>query len=540
MRWIPSPDPLATDEAPSRRSLALVAALVAVHVVLAWLTRIPGLSWGEDDAGYILLARELRHFSYRETQDIAAPWHARFPPGYPLLIAVLGWPFGDAVDALLALNTLFTSATIVLLFLTARRHLGEALAFVVSALFAVNPMSVWDSGHVMAEAPFKFFMILGLWALSHEREGARYAVLAGSAAIAAALTRSAGIVLLPALCCFWVMRRRYRYAALLVVASLATVGAWLGWTVLAPEAEHRRLYTADLGLAGPRAGRLEVLGRILERLPARAQRLGTVIFPFVLALPVIPGTRIDNAAWLLAITVSCLTGTLVLMRRWTAAALITVSYGSLLLVWRFAIERFAYPLVPFLYVTMVVGTDAVMRRFAPRARIAALTVLVLLLALGAARFDASRLASAGACDRRNPTESSGCWDRSYRAYLAAARWAAEFTPPDAVFFVNKERGFYFHSGRRTINQDRALEEDSVSLAPYLRQRGAHYTVATPVGVRSEEHNRLLAAACRDFLVLKRFPEQTLVLRLRTDDDPPGDETACRLLNSFRAIAPADR
>jgi len=537
MRWIPSPDPLVAPEAASRRTLAIVAGIVVLHVVLAWLTRIPMLSWGEDDAAYIFLARELRHFSYREIQDIAAPFHARFPPGYPLLIALFGWPFGDAVDALLTLNTIFTSATIVLLFLTVRRHLGEATALVVTALFAINPMSVWDSGHVMAEAPFKFVMMLGLWALSHEDDGVRYSVLAGGAVIFAALTRSAGIFLLPALFLYWVLRRKYRYAALLVVASLVTVGAWLGWTIMAPEAEHRRLYTADLGIAGPRRSRAGLLWEIVQRLPARAQRMGTVVFPFVLALPVIPGTRLDNAAWLAAITVLGLTGTFVLLRRWTGAALITLCYGTLLFVWRYAIERFANPLIPFLYATMYVGADVLLRRLAPRARVPLLTVLVLLLAYGALRMDATRLLSAAECDRSNPVESTGCWDRTYRAYLAAAQWARTSTPEDAVFFVNKERGFYYHSARRTINQDRTLEEDSLSIGGYLRSRGVRYTVATPVGLRSEEHNRLLAAACREFVALKRFPEQTIVLRLRDAGDPVGDDAACRLLLPYRTGDP---
>ncbi len=536
MRWIPSPESVVEPGAASRRTLALVGAIVLLHIVLAWLARIPAISWGEDDVAYIFLARELRHFSYREIQDIAAPFHARFPPGYPALIALLGWPFGDAVDALLALNTLFTVITIVLLFLTVRRHLGDTTALVVTALFAVNPMSLWDSGHVMAEAPFKLFMMLGLWALSHEEDGVRYSVLAGGAMIMAALTRSAGIFLLPALFLYWVMRRRYRYAAVLVGASLLTVGAWLGWTIVAPEAEHRRLYTADLGLSGSRQSPFGMLLQMVKRLPARAERLGTVVFPFVLALPTIGGTRVDNAAWLIAIAASCLTGIVVLFRRWTGAALITVCYTSLLFVWRYAIERFANPLVPLVYTTIFVGADVGLRRLAPRARVPVLVTLVALLAFGALRLDAVRIASALECDRNNPVQSRGCWDRPTRAYLDAASWAASTTPRDAVFFVNKERGFYYHSGRRTINQDRTLEEDSLSLAAFLRARRARFAVASPIGVRSDEHNFLLATACRDFVVLKRFPEQTLVLRLRNEGEDGDRETACRLLAPYRSVS----
>ena len=199
MRWTRSPEAPSPHTPVTRRALTLLSGAAIAHVVLAWLTRIPALSWGEDDAGYILLAQQLRHFGYREVQDIAAPIHARFPPGYPLLIAVLGWPFADATDALLALNMLFSVATIALTYLAARRYLGETIALLTAALFAINPMTVWDSAHVMAEAPFKFLMMLGVWALTREDEDARFAVLAGAAILAAALTRSAGLFLLPAL-----------------------------------------------------------------------------------------------------------------------------------------------------------------------------------------------------------------------------------------------------------------------------------------------------------------------------------------------------
>jgi hypothetical protein len=543
LRWIPRPDPLVTEEAPSRRAVLLLSGIVLVHLLLAWLSRQPGLAWGEDDAAYIFLARELRHFSYREIQDITAPWHARFPPGYPLLIALFGLPFGDAVDALQGMSAVFSGATIVLLFLTARRHLGDATALVLAGLLAINPMTIRDGGLVMAEAAFKLCLALGLWALSYEKEGNRYSVLAAGAMIFGALTRSAGITLVFALFLYWVLRQRYRHAALLVVVSLATVGAWMGWTIMAPDAEYHRLYTADLGIAGPKRSVIEtiysMIAPIVERLPRRVPNLATEVFPFVIAVPVIAGTVIDNAAWLVVSFVCGLTGTVVLLRRWTPAALVTICYTMLLVVWRYAVVRFASPLAPFLHAAVFVGAEALLKRLAPRARVPVLTGLVLLLVIGALREGVPRLNAAMQCDRSNPIDAPGCWDSQNQAYLAAARWVRASTPEDATFFVNKERSFYYHSARRTINQDRALEEDSLSLGPYLRSRGAAYTVATSIGVKSGTHNRLLAQACREFVVLKEFPEETVVLRLRQAGEAPGDDAACRVLFPYRDRSRSD-
>ena len=52
-------------------------AMALVHLGLAWLMRTPGLGWGEDDAAFLLLSRELQSFQYTETQDVLAPIHAR-------------------------------------------------------------------------------------------------------------------------------------------------------------------------------------------------------------------------------------------------------------------------------------------------------------------------------------------------------------------------------------------------------------------------------------------------------------------------------
>ena len=39
---------------------AIIAALLATHGTLLWLQRAPGMTTGQDDAAYMLLARSLR------------------------------------------------------------------------------------------------------------------------------------------------------------------------------------------------------------------------------------------------------------------------------------------------------------------------------------------------------------------------------------------------------------------------------------------------------------------------------------------------
>ena len=537
MRWIPSPDPLPRDEPHTRRELLLLAAVLLVHVVLAWILRAPGIAWGEDDAAYIQLGQQLRHFSYREIQDIAAPIHARFPPGYPLIIALLGWPFSDRLDWLLALNIMFSAGAIVLVYLAARRHLGTTLALLLGGLIAVNPTTLFDAGNVMSEAPFKFLIMLGIWALTREEDGPRYSVLAATALIAAAFTRAAGVVTIPALFVYWIMQRQYRRAGVLALVCVLTVGMWLAFTFLAPDAQDRRLYVSDLGLGEQQRSRFAFLWEIVQRLPERIERMSTRAIPSVLSYPAIAGTLLDNVFWLAATVVLGTTGIVVLLRQWPAAALLLLSYGVLLLIWRYALVRFFSPIVPLMFAALLAGADALTRRFAPRRRMAMVATLATLLVVGAAVADDGRLREAAACDRANPVESAGCWDQYYRAYLKAARWVRDSTPADAVFFVNKERAFYLHSGRKTINQDRVLREDSTTVAEFLRARGVHYTVAAQVGLRENEQNYLLARACRAFVLLREFPEQTFVLRLREATDAPDNDSACRALATYQKWRP---
>ena len=95
-----------------RGAILLVLAIAIAHAVTAWLGRTPGFGWGEDDAAYLLLGQSLRHFSYRELQDVGAPIHARFPPVFPLLLAMVGAPVGDNLGVLLAFVALCSGAAL--------------------------------------------------------------------------------------------------------------------------------------------------------------------------------------------------------------------------------------------------------------------------------------------------------------------------------------------------------------------------------------------------------------------------------------------
>ena len=507
--------------------------MALLHLGLAWMMRSPGLGWGEDNAAFLLLSRELQHFQYTETQDILAPIHARFPPGFPAMLAVVAPLVGDRLDALLGFVALCSAVSVVLLFDTVRRAVGEEIAAVTTALYAINPSSLVDAGSLMSEAPFKLFVVLALWGASREAEGTRYAVVAGGAIILAALTRTAGVVFIPALGAYWLWKRRYTWVAGLALASLPVV-AWLAFAFNAPDASDRRLYVSDL--KGSHDTVADAFAIRFGRLVPRLRPYLTSFIPTTVAAPTIRGTTIDNVIWVASFLVFTLVGFVALVRKWLLAAAFLASYGVLLAFWSFSFERLIRPIAPLLLVLLLLGVSALAGRFVPRYRRFAVLGAGTVLALGAIQITTPALRERLACDRTAPAESPPCWPVFEREFLSLATWVRDSTPSDALFFVSKERAFYLHSGRKTINQDRGLREDSTSLGVYLRSRDVSYTVLTPVGVRATRLARLLSSACREFELVKQISPQTLLLRVAPEPSVSDSVPACVAIRNYNSAA----
>lgn len=499
-----------------------------VHVVLAWLGRTPGLGWGEDDAAFLLLAQDLQAFRFRELQDILAPVQARFPPVFPAMLAVVGKVFGNNLDALLAFMAVCSAVSVVLLYDGARRAFGDELAALATTLYAINPSAVGDAGSLMSEAPFKLFICLALWAAIRESEGTRFAVIAAISTVLAALTRSAGVVLIPALGLHWLLRRRYRWVVGLAFASLPVV-AWQVFSFLAPDADDRRLYVADL-TGGESVG--TVVRNRLSYLFPRIWSYLTDHVPWVVAIPTVRGTVVDNAMWVAANVVFGLGGVYALLRRWALSGLFLLAYIALLMVWPYAFERLVRPILPIILLAIIVGASVVVGRFSSRYARWTTFALAGLLAVGAIRVLSHDLQLRLACDRRVPAESPQCWPEPEREFLQLAHWIRDSTPDDALFLVSKERAFYVHSGRKSINQDRALREDSTTIGDYLRSRGVDYTVVTPIGIFGQLHGRLIASACRDFDIVKQVSPRALLLRLLPERAPSDSTATCRIVREL--------
>lgn len=505
-----------TERLPTRLTV-LLGLILAAHASLAWQVRQRALFTFGDDAAYLLLARSLRALSYREPQYIGEPIAARFPPGYPGLLAVWTAIFGERFDAIAALGIIASVVGLMALFAVVRRRWSPELGLLVVAVTAVNPTMVTIAGATATEAVFTALTLGALWAADRgDTADARggSGIMAGALTIAAALTRSAGVTLAAALGVHWLLRRRWRWAAVFAVAFTLTVGAWLGWTAIAPRREVRRSYVDDAVNVRTADGTLA--GTLVARIRSNSVAYGSQIVISELRLPVTSRSALDNVAWVVVIGTLAVIGLVAAWRSWNVAVLYMVAYGGLLLVWPYKLERFVAPVIPLIVTFVLIGAWVVGRRRTGMSPAAVGAATAALLAAFALVRDGKLVEDAMACARTRVD----CAPPATLDFVDAARFVAESTPPNARFVSPKNSTLFYFSGRQSEFWDDVLANDSASFLPYLRDRKIGYVLATPVFVRYRELYRLVLQNCAYFDVVRAYSPLTMILALR---DVPRDD-----------------
>lgn len=520
--------------------LAVAWMLVSVHVVLAWTARSPGISWGEDDAEYVILGREILNGSYAERWDVDAPAHARLPPAFPALLSITSALFGENVTAYTVLVLICSAASIVLFFSVVRRHFGDAVALLVTGLTAINTMAVSDAGYIMAEAPFRFWATLTLWAASRENPRSQDLFLAGASAVIAALTRSIGVTIIVALALHWVLERRWKAVALLAAGSIP-VGLWFFWTVIAPDPGERALYlhTVISAVEHEAAGTQDSPWiALVKRITSAVLAYARTHVPVSLSFFGLKANPIDNYAWAALAFLTVPLGLRIAWQRWRLLVLLLGFYGAGLAAWPWLYGRFVSPVTSMLLAIIFVGAAHLLHQRGERTRRVVLAGIASLFVVGSIQSGLPTLRAMLACDRTRPLESPSCFTDDRRGLLQLAAYVRERTPADALFFVPKEGAFYLHSDRRTVRENRFLRAPADSLGPLLRRSGVSYTVITPIGINVHSHNALVAKACREFEKVATFDGDAILLRLRENGPIDHEDETCQLIAEWANGLPA--
>ena len=162
---------------PRGRRILLLCALALTGLHFLWLTaHLAPAIMSPDAHGYIVQARLIAQegrtsFSptspvqfvgmhWLETED--GVFHSRYPAGLPLIHAA-AWKIGGLAAALLV-NPVFASATVLLVFLLARRLMDERFALLAATVMALIPVANQHALDADAHVAAAFFLVSGVLA----------------------------------------------------------------------------------------------------------------------------------------------------------------------------------------------------------------------------------------------------------------------------------------------------------------------------------------------------------------------------------------
>ena len=382
--------------------MPLATALVVLATAVAVLSPQPaGVFW--DDGVYLITARSLAAGAgYRFVHLPGAPAAVHFPPAWPALLSLV-WRVAPAFPENLRwfrlVNPVLLAIGAGLACRLAMRtwRLPPVTAAVGAALFALTLPVLVLTGVLFAE-PLFLCAVLGaliLAAPSDDTHGPRRALAAGAMAGVAALVRSAGLVLLPALVVAALFRRRVREAAITTTVGLIVVLPWQVWSAAAASelpAPLRGNYGPYLPwfLDAVHAHGAPFVVRIArENLVALQRAVAVVFFPV--------GVREIRPLLVVLLAIVGVLGAMAVWRRASATVVFLGLYALVVIVWPYAPDRFAWGVWPLVGIVLAAGAwrawEHVVRPGAPAGERAASGVLVgvaLLAAAGAAFYKIGR------------------------------------------------------------------------------------------------------------------------------------------------------
>ena len=434
---------------------AALAGLVALHVILAALLFDPKPFLGGDNAGYMILADALRTGrGYRDIYLPGAPLHAQYPPVYPTILAVVAL-LGGGLISFKTLSVGFTTASLLVLYLLARRRLDGTAAFGVTVPFALSPLVLDYSHWVLSEAPFLLLTLVALWGgVQMEDDRSRPVIVATIFALLAYLTRAAGLPLIAALLLALAWRRDWKRLGRVAIAAGAVIGGWWVWGRLAATGSAR-VYTNNFLLINPYQPELGYVGPgdLIVRLVNNIRLYGVEVLPRALAGQsalgafALPG--ILTALAILALAIAGWGGSVGRRRIGLLEAFIFF-YAGLILLWPqvWTDRRFLLPLLPVILLFAVEGAIwafEFVRVGRPGWVLPALGILIGLLAIP----DHVRTASVNQRCLRfyRQGDRLACYPPAWRSFFQAASWVRDGTPADVVVVSRKPRLFFLF-GRR--------------------------------------------------------------------------------------------
>ena len=447
--------------------------LVGLHVLLALLVFEPTLFPGADAGHYMVLGEALRGGAgFRDIQLPGSPLHAKFPPGYPAILAVAGW-FGG-LQLFKVLSLAFTSACVWLTYRIAEPLTGRWGAIVAAALLAVSPVLLDFSHRVLSEAVFTFLLLGTVATTLKDRQVGAVALAAAAAAF---FTRTAGIAVLVALLVWVLLSKDGRRSVVAVVVLVACVAGWAAYQRVAQPLQPG--YLQQLVQENPYLPEAGTIG--LVDLPVRAARnlwrYASAELPGSFGFATSRRGPVGLTAFFgLLLSSAAFVGYLrSATDRLRPVHLVLAVYVGLILLWPsvWTDRRFLLPVLPLLIVFGVVGGRSIVSGLPRVAAIAVGFVLIGAPAAAALHREALLVPQRVACQSAYRA-GSPCDLPQYREFYAMGRWAADNTPSGSVIANRSPATFFLFSRRQGDVYPYSTDPDIVIAG--LDEMGADYVL----------------------------------------------------------------
>jgi hypothetical protein len=349
---------------------------------LVYLTafRLERFGFYRDDSMYVVMAKALAtNQGYRVLSLPGEPLQAKSPPFYPFLLSLVWWAQPHFPDNVVWMTILSIAATVFFLalawrYLIAHGYATQWQALAVAALVAINWRTVVLAGGVYSEMVYAALSVLALYMAEEYEKHPRRRVaglVAGVLVGLAFLTRSAGIALLLAMACYYLLRRFKRGLVPVAVAAAIVLG-WLAWGRMhasGDDSVNAGFYESYFStfselVGGPQArgfaGMLKVISQVIA---TNAIGLLFVSVPVVclgLNYDAVVNFRFGFPLIAAAVLLLIVGGFLRQVRgRFRLMHMYVLSYVAVHLVWPYtAYDRFLMPLLPFLILFFVIETGA--------------------------------------------------------------------------------------------------------------------------------------------------------------------------------------
>ncbi|MFY9611126.1 MAG: hypothetical protein WAU45_21265 [Blastocatellia bacterium] len=502
----------------TRRSKLIITVCLAITVLgFAYFAAYRPERFGfyRDDSMYVVMAKALAtNRGYRVLSLPGEPIQAKSPPFYPFLLSLIWWAqphFPENVAWMTLLSVVATTAFLALAWrcLVDQDYATQGQALAVVALVGINWRTVVLAGGVYSEMVYAVLSVLALYlAETYEKSPERWiAGLASGGLVGLAfLTRSAGIAMLLALTCYYIMRR-FRRGLLPIASAAAIVMGWLAWGQISGSGADNvnagfyesYFSTFSQVVGGSQAqgfsGMLKVVSQVIST---------NVVGLLFVSVPVVClGLNYDSvvafrfgfplmaAAVLLLIVGGFLRQT---RQRVRLVHFYVLSYVAVHLLWPYtAYDRFLMPLLPFLILFFVIEAGALWLLVRDSWRLpgqvskklsAALIAAVVLSAAGIAFYNyGSGLIRSMTLATLNKAARPSVEDSE------AIEWINANTQPSDVLICYRDPLYYLYTDRKAtrsvlsrqgglLDEQTGLDETAKALLKIVEDNNARYVVLT--------------------------------------------------------------